>query len=191
ADLAGKKIRAAGGSETDFIKSIGAASITMEFSEVSGALQRGVIDCAISGSLSGYSSGWYEVADYLYALPVGGWDYVVTAMNGQKWESLDSILQEWLQDQVSEQFEEQVWSAAVKQAEEGVNCLTGQGECSFGEPGNMQLVEATQEDIDLAHEKLEDDVLPAWSRDVDEKWVQRWNETIGELVGIEAAADGT
>src|SRR5699024_5620121 len=78
-DLEGKKVRAAGGSETSFLEAIGAQSITMEFSEVPGGLQRGVIDCAVSGSLSGYSSGWYEVADYLYSLPIGGWDYVITA----------------------------------------------------------------------------------------------------------------
>ncbi|MFW6207045.1 MAG: TRAP transporter substrate-binding protein DctP, partial [Gemmatimonadota bacterium] len=95
-DLEGKKIRASGRSTANFLDAIGAAGTTLDFSEVPGALDRGVIDCAVTGSLSGYSSGWHEVSTHLYPLPVGGWDYVITAMNRDKWESLTPELQDWL-----------------------------------------------------------------------------------------------
>ncbi len=57
ADIKGLKVRSSGGSAAEFLKAAGAEAVTMAFSEVSGALQRGVIDCAVTGSLSGYSSG--------------------------------------------------------------------------------------------------------------------------------------
>lgn len=188
ADLKGKKIRASGRTTAQFLDAIGAEGVTLSFSEVPGALERGVIDCAVTGSLSGYSAGWHEVSTHLYPLPVGGWDYVITAMNGDKWNSLSSKLQDWLLKQVHTHYEKPVWSAAVKKSEEGVACLTGKGECHRGEPGDMVLVEATREDFAFARRKLEDDVLPAWAGSVDAEAVKRWNETIGKVTGLTAEA---
>lgn len=188
ASLEGKKIRASGRSTAEFLQAVGAEGVTLAFSEVPGALQRGVIDCAVTGSLSGYSAGWYDVSTHLYPLPVGGWDYVITAMNGEVWDGMAPELQDWLLQQVEEHYEQPVWSAAVEGTEEGVACLTGNGECGQGEPGSMTLVEATEEDFALARRKLEEEVLPAWVERVDAEDVQRWNETIGQATGVTAEA---
>ncbi|SHF53586.1 TRAP-type C4-dicarboxylate transport system, substrate-binding protein [Modicisalibacter ilicicola DSM 19980] len=187
ASLEGKKIRASGRSTAEFLESVGAEGITLAFSEVPGALQRGVIDCAVTGSLSGYSAGWYEVSTHLYPLPVGGWDYVVTAMNGEAWEGMAAELQEWLLRQVEQHYEQPVWDNAAREVEEGIACLTGNGECAQGEPGDMTLVEASEEDFDLAQRMLEEQVLPAWVGRVDADDVARWNETIGEVTGVTAS----
>lgn len=185
-DLAGKKVRASGRTTAEFLEALGAEGITLNFSEVPGSLQRGVIDCAVTGSLSGYSSGWHEVSTHLYPLPVGGWDHVVTAMNAKKWNSLSANTQEWLMNEVSENYENPVWDEAVHETEEGIACLTGQGECSRGESGDMVLVEATEEDVEAVSRHLEDTVLPAWANRVDQEWVDRWNKTIGAITGLEA-----
>ncbi|WP_152207835.1 TRAP transporter substrate-binding protein [Marinobacter changyiensis] len=186
-DLKGKKVRASGRTTAEFLQAIGAEGITLNFSEVPGALQRGVIDCAVTGSLSGYSSGWNEVSTHLYPLPVGGWDHVVTAMNGKKWNSLSSETQEWLMTEIKENYEEPVWEAAVAETEEGIACLTGEGECTRGEAGDMMLVEATDKDFSEASRHLEETLLPNWANRVDQKWVDRWNETIGSVTGLKAA----
>ncbi|WP_440996619.1 TRAP transporter substrate-binding protein [Arhodomonas sp. SL1] len=188
ADLEGKKIRASGRSTANFLEAIGAEGITLNFSEVPGALERGVIDCAVTGSLSGYSSGWHEVSTHLYPLPVGGWDYVVTAMNGDKWDGLAPEVQDWLITQAEDHYEDPVWSSAVDETEEGVACLTGHGECGRGDAGDMTLVEATEEDFTYARSRLEDEVLPAWAETVDPDDLRRWNETIGEVTGLTAEA---
>ncbi|WP_206075695.1 TRAP transporter substrate-binding protein DctP [Marinobacter sp. NP-4(2019)] len=52
-DLKGMKVRASGRTTAEFLQALGAEGITLNFSEVPGALQRGVIDCAVTGSLSG------------------------------------------------------------------------------------------------------------------------------------------
>lgn len=185
-DLAGKKVRASGRVTAEFLEALGAEGITLNFSEVPGALQRGVIDCAVTGSLSGYSSGWYEVSTHLYPLPVGGWDHVVTAMNGKKWASLSSETQEWLKAEIRENYEDPVWESAVEETREGIACLTGEGECTRGEPGDMVLVEAADQDFVEASRHLEETILPNWANRVDQEWVDRWNETIGSVTGLTA-----
>ncbi len=189
-DLEGMTVRASGRSTAEFIEAIGAEGVTLAFSEVAGALERGVIDCAVSGSLSGYSSGWHEVSTHLYALPVGGWDFVITAMNGDKWDELGSELQQWLLAEADEHYQEPVWSNAVEETEQGIACLTGEGDCERGEAGDMTLVEASEEDFEFARRTLEEDVLPRWAERVDDAAVEAWNETIGEVTGITAGADG-
>ena len=57
-DLAGKKIRASGRMTAKFLEALGAEGINVSFSEVPGALQKGVVDCAVTGAGSGYSAGW-------------------------------------------------------------------------------------------------------------------------------------
>jgi TRAP-type C4-dicarboxylate transport system substrate-binding protein len=184
-DLEGKKVRASGRTTAEFVNGVGAEGITMGFSEVPTALQRGVIDCAITGSLPGYSSGWYEMSTHLYALPVGGWDHVVTAVRLETWNGLNEATQEFLMAQ-NEQYENHVWDSAIQRTEDGINCLTGNGPCPLGEPGSLKLVEATEGDIELAREILKETILPNWAERVDNEWVQRWNDTIGGVVNLKA-----
>lgn len=186
-DLKGLKVRASGRTTAEFLEALGAEGITLNFSEVPGALQRGVIDCAVTGSLSGYSSGWHEVSTHLYPLPVGGWDHVVTAMNGKKWNSLSEDTQEWLTKEIKENYEDPVWESAVEETEEGIACLTGNGDCSRGDAGSMTLVEATDKDFSEAARHLEETLLPNWAGRVDQEWVDRWNETIGEVADLKAS----
>ncbi|TGN38737.1 TRAP transporter substrate-binding protein [Marinobacter confluentis] len=186
-DLKGMKVRASGRTTAEFLQALGAEGITLNFSEVPGALQRGVIDCAVTGSLSGYSSGWHEVSTHLYPLPVGGWDHVVTAMNGKKWNSLSEQTQNWLMTEVRENYETPVWESAVGETKEGIACLTGNGDCSRGEAGDMVLVKATENDFTNAARHLEETLLPNWAERVDQKWVDRWNETVGEVTGLNAS----
>lgn len=186
-DLKGMKVRASGRTTAEFLQALGAEGITLNFSEVPGALQRGVIDCAVTGSLSGYSSGWHEVSTHLYPLPVGGWDHVVTAMNGKKWNSLSEQTQEWLTAEIKENYEDPVWASAVDETKEGIACLTGNGECSRGDAGDMTLVEATDSDFTEASRHLEETLLPNWAQRVDQEWVDRWNETVGDVTGLSAS----
>jgi oligopeptide/dipeptide ABC transporter ATP-binding protein len=55
--LPGLKVRVFNKSMADMVTALGATSVTMPFGEVTPALERGVIDCAITGTLSGNSDG--------------------------------------------------------------------------------------------------------------------------------------
>lgn len=187
-DLTDKKVRASGRSTGEFIEALGAQSLNIAFNEVPGSLERGVIDCAVTGSLSGYSAGWHEVSSHLLSLPMGGWDYVVTAINLDKWNGLDAATQELIQSSLDSEFVEPVWANARTETARGIACLTGQGECPLGDPAGMTLVEAGEDDMARARQALEEQVLPAWSSRVDADTRQAWNDSVGQVVGLTAAA---
>jgi len=50
ADLEGKKIRASGRMTGKLLEALGAEAVNVSFGEVPGALQRGVVDCAVTGA---------------------------------------------------------------------------------------------------------------------------------------------
>ncbi len=185
-DLKGKKVRASGWTTSQFVEALGATGVTITFSEVATALQRGVVDCAVTGSLSGYSAGWGEVSKYLYPLPIGGWDYVMTVMRLDTWNSFTKEQQKLIQKLIKEKLEEPAWADADEETQQGINCLTGTGVCNYGKPNNLKLVKVKPEDIKLARKILVDYVLPAWAKRVDKETLQRWNETIGKVVGLKA-----
>ena len=183
-DLKGKKIRASGWTTSEFVTALGATGVTMSFSEVPQSLQRGVVDCAITGSLSGYSAGWGEVANYIYPLPVGGWDYVITAMSMKTWDSFNSQEQNQLQALITEQLEEPAWKVTARETLEGVDCLTG-GNCPHGPPNKLSLVPVSGKDLDRAQSILVESVLPAWAAKVKPEVVQQWNATAGKQANIQ------
>nr|MBM1003303.1 TRAP transporter substrate-binding protein DctP [Desulfofustis sp. PB-SRB1] len=143
--LLSKKIRASGWTTSEFVTALGATGVTMSFSEVPQSLQRGVVDCGITGSLSGYSAGWGEVSNYIYPLPVGGWDYTIGVISMNTWNKLSAEQQETLQTLIVEKLETPGWAVTEKETLEGVACLTGK-ECPHGDPQNLTEVPITDED---------------------------------------------
>lgn len=183
-DLAGKKVRGSGRMTTLFLEALGAEGINVAFSEVPGALQKGVVDCAITGAGSGYSAGWWEVSTHLLPIPLGGWDSVVTAINLDKWNSLSADMQTLIADQVATEFEAPAWASAQGALENDVACLTGNGDCASGDTRSMTLVEVSDEDFTKAREVLVNKVLPDWAERAGGDWAERWNASVGAVVGV-------
>lgn len=186
ADLAGKKVRASGRTTSEFIDALGGQSVSIAFNEVPAGLERGVIDCAVTGSLSGYSAGWYEMATHLLPVPVGGWDYVLTAINNDTWNGLSEAEQQTLQASIDKDFAAKVWANAEVDTQQGIACLTGTAACTKGEAASMTLVEATDADFELTRKVLEENVIPAWAGRVDDATKAAWNEQVGSLIGLQA-----
>jgi len=184
-DLKGRKIRASGASVAVFLESIGATGVTMSYSEVPQALQRGVIDCAVTGGLSGYQSGWGEVSKYLYPLAIGGWDYVITAMNLDTWNKFTIEEQKKLLISIKTNLTDPSWTKTAYETSEGEKCLTGQ-ECSYGKAASMILVKVKDTDKAFGKETLIKKVIPEWVKKVSPAVVKEWNDSIGKIVHIEA-----
>jgi TRAP-type C4-dicarboxylate transport system substrate-binding protein len=189
ADLKGLKIRGSGRMTAKFLEALGAEGVNVAFSEVPGALQKGVVDCAVTGAGSGYSAGWWEVSSHLLTIPLGGWDPVVTAINLDKWNALDAETQTLIKDQIKTKFEEPAWAAAQGALVNDIACLTGNGECTAGDKRSMTLVEATEADIAKARSILESQVLPEWAERAGGDWAKRWNESVGIVVGVSIATN--
>lgn len=183
-DLAGKKIRASGRMTAKFLEALGAEGVNVSFGEVPGALQKGTVDCAVTGAGSGYSAGWWEVSTHLLPIPLGGWDSVVTAMNMDKWNSLDSETQGLINAEISANFEDAAWSSAQDALATDIACLTGNGECSIGDARDMTLVNVSDADFARARDVLVGQVLPEWAERAGADWAKRWNDTVGTTVGV-------
>ncbi|UOM34244.1 TRAP transporter substrate-binding protein [Acuticoccus sp. I52.16.1] len=183
ADLKGKKVRGSGRMTVKFLDALGAEGVNVAFGEVPGALERGVVDCAITGSGSGYSAGWWESADHLMTLPLGGWDPVISAINLDKWDALPEATQTLIAETAKAELEDAAWAGAAAALEGDIACLTGNGECP-GEPAAMTLVEPSDEDIATAEEVLKTVVLPEWAERAGPDYAKAWNDTVGATVGV-------
>ncbi|MEX0957307.1 MAG: TRAP transporter substrate-binding protein [Rhizobiaceae bacterium] len=188
-DLAGLKVRGSGRMTAKFLEALGAEGVNVSFAEVPGALQKGVVDCAVTGAGSGYSAGWWEVSSHLLTLPLGGWDPVVTAINMDKWNSLDDSMKELITTSIKSDFEDPAWVSTQNALTNDIACLTGNGECAEGEARSMTLVEVSDADFDRAREILVNEVLPDWADRAGSEWATRWNESVGETVGITVPAN--
>jgi len=184
ADLEGLKVRASGRMTAKLLEALGAEGVNVSFAEVPGALQKGVVDCAVTGAGSGYSAGWWEVSTHLLPIPLGGWDPVVTAMNLDKWNSLDADTQALISSEIVTGFEDPAWASAQGALVNDIACLTGNGECVGGEARAMTLVEVSDADFDRARDILTTEVLPEWAERAGDDWAARWNESVGAVVGV-------
>ena len=183
-DLKGKKIRASGRMTAKFLDALGAEGVNVGFSEVPGALQKGVVDCAVTGAGSGYSAGWWEVSTHLLPIPLGGWDSVVTAMNMDKWNSLSKADQATLTGAIKKDFENPAWASAQDALNTDIACLTGNGACSKGDTRGMTLVSVSDADFNRAMSILIDQVLPEWVERAGGDWGARWNASVGKTVNV-------
>ncbi|MEP3054425.1 TRAP transporter substrate-binding protein [Ascidiaceihabitans sp.] len=183
-DLEGLKIRASGRMTAKLLEALGAEGVNVSFSEVPGALQNGVVDCAVTGAGSGYSAGWWEVSTHLLPIPLGGWDSVVTAMNMDKWNSLDADTQSLIMGQIESGFETPAWDSAQDALVNDIACLTGNGDCPSGDARSMTLVDVSDADFARARDILTSEVLPDWAERAGGDWAQRWNDSVGKTVGV-------
>ena len=87
ADLKGKKVRVQGTSQADFVAALGGVGVTIAFGEVVPALEKGVVDCGITGTMPGYKAKWGEVMNTLFRLPVG-YTVGIWVVNLNTWNKL-------------------------------------------------------------------------------------------------------
>lgn len=184
ADLEGLKVRASGRMTAKLLEALGAEGVNVSFSEVPGALQNGVVDCAVTGAGSGYSAGWWEVSTHLLPIPLGGWDSVVTAINMDKWNSLPDDQKALIEGEIKTGFEDPAWASAQDALVNDIACLTGNGDCPSGDARSMNLVDVSDADFERARNILTSEVLPEWAERAGGDWAARWNDSVGKVVGV-------
>jgi len=184
ADIKGKKVRTSSRTQAEFVEALGGSSVTLAFGEVVPALQNKVVDCAITGSLSGYSAKWYEVSTHLYTLPIN-WNQQIHAVNQKAWDKLDPKVKAFLQENIN-QLMNQMWDAAVSQTQQGFDCNAGKAACPFPVKGKMVLVEPSEADRQLLKKLTAEVVVPKWAARCSAQCVADFNATIGKEMNITA-----
>ena len=180
-DLQGRKVRGSGASQADFVEYFGGTAVSMAFGEVQQGLQQGVIDCAITGTLGGYSAKWHEGADFLYTLPIN-WGSGVTAANKAWWDGLPEEQRTLIRSEL-EALEGEMWALNAEENSIGINCNTT-GPCPLGEPAGMTRVDPSEEDIALRNEAMQKAVLPGFAERCGAECVAKFNAAIGPVAGL-------
>lgn len=186
-DLKGKKIRVYSTTLGDFVEGVGGTSVTVPFAEVVPALQKGVVDCGITGTMPAYRAKWHEVATHALALRVG-WGISFGAMSMKTWNRLDDKTKALLTEETVA-LEDRMWTETGREDEMGVICNTNTGDCTEGKPGNMKLVTPTDADKAARKAVMNDFILKRWAARCGEACVAQWNGTVGKLLGVTASAN--
>jgi TRAP-type C4-dicarboxylate transport system substrate-binding protein len=186
-DLKGKRIRGYSTTLGDFVEGAGASSVTISFAEVVPALQKGVADCGITGTMPAYQAKWYEVITHVLKLRVG-WGMAFGAFSLKRWNQLDKATQAFFTKEFKA-LEDEMWAATKAEDEMGIICNTGTGKCTEGEPGHMKLVEASAADEKARQKILNDFVLKRWANRCSDQCVKDWNATVGKYLKLTAKAN--
>ena len=184
ADLKGKKIRTYSTPLGDFIEGIGGSAITIAFAEVVPALQKGVADCGITGTLPAYDAKWWQVVTHNIQVKLG-FAASFMAINNDSWNALTADAQELLLKE-SAQLEEDYWTATAQMEEIALRCnTTGPCDRKGGQLGEMVPVTPVPEDQEEVRRILKDVVAARWAKRCGtQQCIDDWNNTIGKVVGI-------
>ena len=188
ADLKGVKVRVASAVHGDFVRGLGGVDITTPYNGLMDALKNHVADCAITGAISGYRLGLQRVTTDIDPVTVS-WGPNILMVNHTDWEMLGEPARAFLRQQI-DQLTDRIWASAEATSEEGIACVTA-GPCPEGPPAHLKLVPVTEADRELERRVLSKAVLPRWARLCGLACAEQWNDTIGKLWGLTAAADGS
>src|SRR5213592_4325106 len=144
-DFKGKKVRVFNNTMRDFLSGVGATAVSMAFAEVVPALNNGVVDCGVTGSLSGNTAGWNEVTKSIYPMSLG-WSINVLAVNLNTWNRLDPKVRQFLLEQ-TKAYENKMWETIKTTTSEADNCNTGKQPCTMGKLAKTTIVPVKPEEM--------------------------------------------
>jgi len=185
-DLKGKKIRVFNQTLSDFVMGVGGTSVNIPFVDVIPALQRGVADCGVTGTLSGNTAKWWEVTTHIYPMTVG-WSVTFKAVSLTTWNKYSPEMRDFMTKAMAE-LEEREWQLAARTTQQGVDCNIGKDPCDLGIKAKMTLVPLGPKDMEAHKKIMEDFVLKRWAQRCGAECAKEWNETVGKVVGMEANA---
>lgn len=187
ADLAGRRVRTSSVGQSELIQALGATPVVTPFAEILPALRAGVVECAITGTLSGHAIGLYEVTSHVHAMALT-WGISVFGANANAWGALPRDLQATIRQGVLE-LEDEIWHAADRETGEGLACNAGQPSCSFARRGGMNVVPVSAADDERRRRLLTEVVLPRWVGRCGPDCVEAWNDFLAPVFGIRAQPD--
>ncbi len=180
----GKKVRVFNNTMRDFLGGVGATAVSMAFAEVVPALSAGVVDCGVTGSLSGNTAGWNEVTKSIYPMSLG-WSINVLAVNLETWKRLDPKVQAFMLEQVKA-YEDKMWATIKTTTGEAENCNTGKQPCTMGKLAKSTIVAVKPEEAETHRKLVEGAVLAGWAKRCGAECAKEWNDTVGKALGLKA-----
>ena len=180
ASLKGRTVRVGGVSQYDFVEALGAMPVNLPFAEAVDALRKNVVECVITGALSGNQVGLHKLTTHIHDMALG-WGISIFAANADAWRALNPAVRAFLSSELST-LQEEAWRAAAVDTERGLECNVGKPECADGERGQMIRVRSSPEDEALRRRIVAETVLPRWLQRCGESCAALWRDSIGPEV---------
>ncbi|WP_424813796.1 TRAP transporter substrate-binding protein [Roseococcus sp. YIM B11640] len=184
-DLRGRRIRTFGNSLVDFYTALGAQPTSIGFPEVYSALERGVVDCAITGSGSGVAARWPEVSTHISDLPVS-WAVAAYIVNLNWFNRLEPPVRALIETAFREVSDAQ-WELGAAATRDGIDCAIGNRDaCRIHTLAARPMTEVKASDADKAETRriFEQVVLPGFVRRCGARCGEIYNQTIAPLSGV-------
>jgi TRAP-type transport system periplasmic protein len=185
ADLKGKKVRVYDQSLAKFIEQIGGVPVSISFGETQQSLQRGVVDCAITGPSSANSAGWPEVTTHF--MPIGFQIALnAYAMNLNSWNKLKPDQQEKL-TAAFKTLENDIWTYSKELFDDAVRCNVGKEPCTTVKKFKMTEVPVKEADLKMVQDAISTVSFPAWSEVCNKSFAgcgETWKKLVGPIVGM-------
>lgn len=185
ADLRGRRIRTFGNSLVDFYTALGAQPVSIGFPEVYSSLERGVVDCGITGTGSGAAARWPEVSTHISDLPVS-WAVAAYVVN-LAWYNRQEPAVRALIDETFREMGERLWQLGADATRDGIDCNIGNREaCRIHNLAArpMTEVKASETDQREARRIFEQVVLPGFVRRCGARCGEIYNQVIAPLSGV-------
>jgi TRAP-type C4-dicarboxylate transport system substrate-binding protein len=187
ADLSGRRVRTSSVGQSEMIQALGATPVVTPFAEIVQAIRGGVVECAITGTLSGNAIGLHEVTGHVHAMAIT-WGISVFGANAAAWAALPRDVQGEIRAGVVE-MEGEIWAAADRETGEGLACNAGLPTCTAGRRGSMTVVPVSASDDERRRRLLTEVVLPRWVSRCGPDCVDAWNERLAPVFSIQAKSD--
>ena len=186
-DFKGKKTRSHSAALSDWINGMGAEAQFVAFAEVYTALERGILDCGVTGADPAYGQRWYEVTSYMNG-PLPSFTATNNIVNSMVWDRMPEDLQQiFLEEGARSELEQLRLTAIQNEVGTEKNLNAGLELVKFNDEINAQIRVATMSNV-----------LPGWLRRMggpdderSKRWVPLFNERVGAWVGLKIEDDGT
>ncbi|WP_431268275.1 hypothetical protein [Dankookia sp. P2] len=169
------------------IEALGATPVVTPFAEIVPAVRDNVVQCAVTGTLSGNAIGLHEVTTHVSRVAIS-WGVSIFGANERAWAALPAEARTAITDGLAT-LQEDIWRAAQQETEDGLNCNAGRPNCIAGTRGRMTVVEDRPQDRTRRQQLLTDVVLPAWVQRCGGDCAETWNAIMAQPRGIQAKAD--
>ncbi len=187
ADFKGVKTRTHSNVLSDLIGEnggLGANPQTMAFADVYPALERGVLDGAVTCGSCAVGQKWFEVTDYLTGPLPGTFAQTFVTFNGKEWNSLPADFQKIILEE-GVKHSERAKAAALNADVEAEGQLIDLG---------MEHSNFTPDMMSIIKEAAQKSVIPKWAERAggyESEPVRLYNEKVGPITGLYVQSDGT
>ena len=168
----------------DLVQSLGGEGQFIPFAEVYAALERGILDAAVTEGLAGNGQRWYEVTDYLVG-PIISLGNTWVVINQERWDTLPPGIQQIFLEE-SERHDRELLAYAVGEWEQKAideNVADGLIHQEFSPEMKRALKNAA-----INH------VIPQWVKRAggpDSEAAKFFNEKLYPIVNVRILPDGT